>query len=103
MFGQNRLENNAEICPANCFPISRKYFRTLFSGASVHRGFIDGCVQRRKHPFNGLSKREKERGLRKEKGAFEKGVGPYVVMFFWNNLLDRVKGPAIPYTPTQQR
>ena len=22
---------------------------------------------------------------------------------FLNNLLDRVKGPAIPYTPTQQR
>ena len=41
------------------------------------RGFIDGYVQRRKHPFNGLSKRE--RGLRKEKGAFEKGVGPYII------------------------
>ena len=43
----------------------------------VHRGFIDGCVQRRKHPFNGLAKGE--RGLRKEKGAFEKGVGPYII------------------------
>ena len=32
---------------------------------------IGGCVQRHKHPCNGLSKRE--RGLRKEKGAFEKG------------------------------
>ena len=53
-----------------------------FSAASmgvgkVHRGFIDGCVHRRKHPFNGLSKRE--RGLRKEKGAFEKGLGPYII------------------------
>ena len=43
--------------------------------APVEAVSIDDCVQR-PHPSKA---RQPPRGFRKEKGAFEKGVGPYVI------------------------